>query len=142
MKKTLIIALLAVLVLGVFTACNGDVNAELAGVENKKTITLGMMYSTYKFEDDTYTKVLEIPSGCNTWKDLAEKGCSIEIKKDASRWTLTLGEKEGNACFKSNPLEKYSFIHENVKVSIPPKAYTDTIENGETYLLNIINVSE
>lgn len=140
MKKSLIIVLLTALVLCAFTACDGDVNADLSGnVENKKTITLTMIYDTYKFENDTFSMVLEFPSSCETWKDLAEKGCSFVIKQGANSWTLTLGEEGGNACFKSSPLYKYSFIYEDAK-SMPPKyAYTDPIENAGSYLLYIQN---
>lgn len=79
MKKTLIIALLAVLVLGAFTACNGDVNAELAGSGEKRVITL-QLANGYKFNNNTDTLVMDIPSGCDTWTSLKTAGCQITVK--------------------------------------------------------------
>lgn len=79
MKKTMIIALLAVLVLGAFTACNGDVNAELAGSGEKRVITL-QLDNGYKFNNDTDTLVMDIPSGCGTWTSLKTAGCQITMK--------------------------------------------------------------
>ena len=80
MKKTMIIALLAVLVLGVFTACNGDVNAELAG--GKRVITFEIdtdQRNKYSFGNDTYTKVINVPSDCKTLGDLVDR-CSFNVE--------------------------------------------------------------
>lgn len=79
MKKTMIIALLIVLVISVFTACNGDVNADMA---DKKTITLEIPSGwVWVFGDnETKTKEVEIPSGCETWQQFLETEPSISIK--------------------------------------------------------------
>ena len=82
MKKTLIITLLIALVLGIFTACNGDVYSDLVG---KRIITLVLSEEAkddnITFKDGSDTLVLEIPSGCKTWKDLADSEFSIEVKE-------------------------------------------------------------
>ena len=86
MKKTLIIALLIALVLGVFTACNGEVFAELIG-GGAKTITLKLDDEITKKEDvggwwwgyvilDGVTEKTEIevqiPEGASTWSDVED----------------------------------------------------------------------
>lgn len=95
MKKTMIIALLAVLVLGVFTACNGDVNAELMG---KRVIKLVMsdeaIGNGFTFEDGGDSLELEIPSDCKTWKDLADAQLSIDVIKNNSD-SIKLFVKDG-----------------------------------------------
>ena len=75
----MIIALLAVLVLGAFTACNGDVNAELAG--GKRVITLEILSGgSLSFDGNgTKTKVVEVPADCDTWAKLLAKVTDIRI---------------------------------------------------------------
>ena len=90
MKKTLIITLLIALVLGVFTACNGDVNADISG-DTERTITLILEGNYWKFDNDTDTLVINIPSTCNTWKDLKNAGCTITVQSSTiAPTTLTL----------------------------------------------------
>ena len=91
MKKTLIIALLIALVLGVFTACDGEVNADMSG--GTKIITLELYNANWYFtETGTDTMELEIPSDCRTWADLEAKGSIISVTqsgKEASELTLS-----------------------------------------------------
>jgi hypothetical protein len=101
MKKTMIIALLVTLVLGVFTACNGDVNAD---IEEKNTVTFSIYNhgsDDWVFDNGTETMELNIPSGCVKWSDLIGKA-SISVKNSTSciqPKTLDLKEYEGYACF-------------------------------------------
>ena len=101
MKKTLIIALLVALVLGIFTACNGDVFEDL--VEGQKTITLKIneydyVYYDWTFDNGTDTLELAIPSGCTTWGDLVGK-ISITITDGTDTETLPLISKDSDVYF-------------------------------------------
>lgn len=134
MKKTLIIALLAVLVLGVFTACNGDVNADLSG---GKTITFELKESgSYVFDNDTKKMEFEIPSGCTKWGDLDEK-CQIKVKTSSNDSTITLTLKEANSM-----MYFYEGTTQKLYITAPVKGFPSSISSdaailfGETYSLN------
>jgi len=79
MKKSLIIVLLTALVLCAFTACDGDVNADLSGGKRTITLVIDDSITDWKFDDNTTTKTVEIPSDCKTWKDLADAEFSIKV---------------------------------------------------------------
>lgn len=140
MKRSMIIALFAVLVLSVFTACNGDVNADMV---DKKTITLhikddnSVIQTT--FEDGKKTLTVTIPDDCETWGSLVGK-CSITIK-----WTHS--QTHGTEILSlissgDNPDDSVYFRNEGwVEAhidSLEKSAYRDVTNNtaivvGETY---------
>ena len=144
MKKTMIIALLAVLVLGAFTACNGDVNAELAG---SRTITLEIVdiyEDDWKFNNGTKTLVVTIPEGCETWGDLVGK-ISITIMDGNTTKTLPL-ISAGTA-----PDDDVRFYVDDYYGSVKPNAKwspTMTVKRntsialGKTYELHIQNAPQ
>lgn len=141
MKKTLIIALLAVLVLGAFTACNGDVNADLSG---GRTITLDIYNAGWTFDNGSKSLAVTIPAGCTKWGDL-EDNCPIKVKfnNEADYTSLNLKKftyNEKDMMYFANNDDE---IKLNVKIS-GPKGYTpsdsvlsnDVITLGATYDLN------
>lgn len=136
MKKTMIFALLAVLVLGAFTACNGDVNAELFG---SRTITLEIVESgDWEFNNGTKSLVVAIPEGCETWGDLVGK-ISITITKEAVTKTLPLISKDTNVYFFVNDSGNYyGIVKPNAKWSLPETVQRNTsIALGKTYEMYI-----
>ena len=137
MKKTLIIALLVALVLGVFTACNGDVFADLVEKEDvKKVITLKISNSNeYSFVDGKATKEIEIPSGCEKWGQFAAEGFSVEVEDTEDHsYDLELKSQDGFVYFASGYV--YSSINLEAKGSSTVKT-DDAISAGGTYLLTI-----
>ena len=139
MKKTMIIALLAVLVLGAFTACNGDVNAELFG---SRTITLEIVDSgDWEFGNGTKSLVVTIPEGCETWGDLVGK-ISITITLGDATKTLPLTSNDlGVSFFVSvGGYYYFGFVNPNAKWAPPETVQNNTsIALGKTYELRIIN---
>lgn len=138
MKKTMIIALLAVLVLGAFTACNGDVNAELSG---SRTITLEIVASnqdTWKFNNGSNSLVVAIPEGCETWGDLVEK-ISITITDGTVTKTLLLILDDSYVLFfVHDGANSYAgIVNSEAKVQIPSVKNNTSIALGKTYELHI-----
>lgn len=134
MKKTMIIALLAVLVLGAFTACNGDVNAELAG---KRTITLEILGGVWSFDNGTKTKVVEVPADCDTWAKLLDKVTDISIKYDSTVYTLQV---YGNGkIYFGNETPWFGLIRDASKgdpyPAVETTSSTEKIVLGGTYVL-------
>jgi hypothetical protein len=141
MKKTLIITLLVALVLGIFTACNGDIFADLIEEkkEEKRVITLKIVDDeTYSFEDGKSTKEIEIPSDCTTWGDFQKKGYSITIKTSNNTYTLNLiTDYYGYyVYFQKNDVGGF-FLREGVKSGLPTVETDEEIAIGETYKLSI-----
>lgn len=132
MKKTMIIALLAVLVLGAFTACNGDVNAELAG---KRTITLEIPSGwVWSFDGNgTKTKVVEVPADCDTWAKLLDKVTISIIKNDSTVLTLQVYDNE---VYFVDTSPRFGLIRDASKISYPETtSSTEMIVLGGTYVL-------
>ena len=74
MKKTLIIALLVALVLGVFTACNGEV-APSKKEETKKEITLeinSLIFGELSFTGGDNSKTFDV-TGSESWEQLIDE---------------------------------------------------------------------
>lgn len=142
MKKTLIIALLVALVLGVFTACNGDVNAALMG---KRTITLEIdnTYSAnWTFADGKKTMELPISSDWTKWEDALDK-CEITVKNDndsieATKLTLTVLSSDYAHFVGDDIWGHFVFSH---KSFAPTVELSDTIEVGGTYTIILDSVS-
>ena len=137
MKKTMIIALLAVLVLGAFTACNGEVNAELAG---SRTITLEIVDSNnWKFDNEKTSLVVAIPEGCETWGDLVGK-ISITITKENTTKTLPLILEGSNVRFcvddSGSHCSYYGHVNPNAK-GFPDVQNNTSIALGKTYEIYI-----
>ena len=138
MKKTLIIALLVALVLGIFTACNGDVFEDL--VEGQKTITLKINEFDYvygwTFDGEENEIVVSIPSGCTKWVDMV--GEKIKVYFNDFSFELTLGDVEEAACYIYT--DNYEYIHaylaELLKGTNTISINSD-ITPGETYMLYI-----
>lgn len=138
MKKTMIIALLAVLVLGAFTACNGDVNAELAG---SRTITLEIVDSNnWKFDNEKTSLVVAIPEGCETWGDLVGK-ISITITKENTTQTLPLLLDGSKVRFLvgdgSSHCDYYGYVNSEAKISYQEVQNNTSIASGKTYEIYI-----
>ncbi len=133
MKKTMIIALFAVLVLSVFTACNGDVNADMA---DKKTITLEIESNvdTWTFSDGSKTAVKEIPEGCATWGDLVNKGFSINTKKGSDSFEWTLFAENDQAWFLDEAGLRVAVTEDKAMYSI---LLTTPVNSGEIYTVYI-----
>lgn len=148
MKKTMIIALLAVLVMGVFIACDGDVNAELAG--GKRVITLEILnYDWYFTETGNKTMELEIPADCKTWADLEAKGSVINVtqqEEDSSELRLThfTDYSDQNQKVYAHYYHDYgsyairALFHPEVKAFAPTLISSDIdSDNYEVYIYNV-----
>ena len=104
MKKVSIIILLTALILGAFTACNGDVFSELMP-ESKRTITLEIpdeyLPNVSFGESDTgvKTKEFEIPKDCDTWEKYLEEVTDIIVYNNDFDRTYTLMVKDGKVYF-------------------------------------------
>lgn len=152
MKKVSIIILLTALILGAFTACNGDVFSDLMPEPEptpKRTITLKIR-STWEglsFDDteDIKTKELEIPEDCETWADYLEE--VIDIKVYDTYWpepfTLMVRNEDNKVYFcrwiesDSEYYPYYGLQLEGPKVPDIPESIeaNKNIESGETYVL-------
>jgi len=145
MKKSLIIALLIALVIGMFTACDGDVFADLIDEkeETKRTITLiikDFYGHGWTFKDGTETITKEIPADCTTWGDLVEEGFTVDMKKSATTPTWTLLNHGDLVWFSYEPGDLV------VSVELDNKAINSTSVNeeiiiGETYIIAIFDYS-
>lgn len=139
MKKTMIIALLAVLVLGAFTACNGDVNAELSG---SRTITLEIVASnqdTWKFNNGSNSLVVAIPEGCETWGDLVGK-ISITITNGDDTKTLPLILEGPNVRFLKidNTTFYIGYVNPEAKTAYQEVQNNTPIALGKSYDLYLV----
>ena len=153
MKKVSIIILLTALILGAFTACNGDVFSDLMPKPeptSKGTITLeipeGTGWSDVSFDntEDVRTKELEIPKDCETWAEYLEKVTDIKLylnDTDNPR-DYTLMEKDGKVYFcwwkESEQIYRPSIglKLDDSKYSVPDTVDASaTIEIGGTYTL-------
>ena len=137
MKKTLIITLLVALVLGVFTACNGDVFEDLVDKKEEATIILELDQYPWTFDgEDKEEIVVSIPSGCTKWVDMV--GEKITVYFYNSPFELTLGEVDERACYIYT--DNYEYIHaylaELLKGTNTISINSD-ITPGETYMLYI-----
>ena len=88
MKKSLIFVLLIALIFGVFTACDGDVFADLIDNDEPapevRAITLEIpsnwFYVTFDSSDTSVkTKVVEVPTGCDTWAEFLAEVTNIKV---------------------------------------------------------------
>lgn len=108
MKKSLIIVLLTALVLCAFTACDGDVNADLSGdgrvVYFKMTST--SVSGGWTFADGSTTIKWAVPADCSKWGDLVDKG-TIDVKNSGTTTTLTLESSSVFARFKNGDTIAY-----------------------------------
>lgn len=134
MKKTMIIALLAVLVLGAFTACNGNVDEELFG---SRTITLEIVDSgDWEFDNETKSLVVTIPEGCETWGDLVGK-ISITIKLgNITTKTLPLTSNVSNVVRFSDG-GYYGLVDSEAKTAYQEVQNNTSIALGKTYEMYI-----
>ena len=140
MKKVSIIILLTALILGVFTACNGDVFSDLMPEPEptpKRIITLEIpsTWSNVSFEDteDVRTKELEIPEDCDTWAEYLEEFTEIAVYTNGSPRVLNTNYDDKvyfGVC-------KYGLLLNNSKAVEPPEtvAASAEIEIGGTYSL-------
>lgn len=133
MKKSLIIVLLTALVLCAFTACDGDVNADLSGTGEKRVITLEVDSGDWAFDTSgTKTMELTIPSDCKTWGDLLgtkitlHLGTIVEVE-------LTLTENYINEAW-----FHYGDYSANITAKTPGSVSCSAeISIGATYVLNV-----
>ncbi len=102
MKKSLIIVLLTALVLCAFTACDGDVNADLSG--DGRVVYFKMTSESvsdgWTFADGSTTIKWAVPADCSKWGDLVDKG-TIDVKNSGTTTTLTLKSYGDFAWFKN-----------------------------------------
>lgn len=153
MKKVSIIILLTALILGAFTACNGDVFSDLMPKDDpeptpKRTITLEIpsTWTNYSFdESDTSvkTKELEIPENCKTWADYLEEVTDTKVYDTYHSKYFTLMKKDGKVFFcwyyESEDIYQAAFGLEldDSKVGPPPETVNASadIVIGGTYTL-------
>ena len=142
MKKVSIIILLTALILGAFTACNGDVFSDLMPEpepEPKRVITLEIpdedaYWADFSFDDteDVKTKELEIPEDCKTWEEYLEKVTDIAVYEDGS--PLVLNTNFDDKVYFG--VHKYGLLLDGSKYSVPDTVDADSeIEIGGTYTL-------
>lgn len=113
MKKVSIIILLTALILGAFTACNGDVFSELMP-KPKRTITL------------------EIPEDCKTWEVYLKEVTDIAVYENGL--TRVLNTNYDDKVYFG--VHKYGLLLDDSKVPAPPTVEASAeIEIGGTYTL-------
>ena len=142
MKKVSIIILLTALILGAFTACNGDVFSDLMPKpepEPKRIITLeipeGEGWANVSFDSSSAvkTKELEIPEDCDTWKKYLEKVTDIKVYDNGT--PLTLNKEYFDEVFFGHYV--YGILLDDTKVAPPDTVSVDSeIVIGGTYILN------
>jgi len=141
MKKSIIFILLTVLVLGAFTACDGDVFEDLIG---GNTITLEIPEEWYwmSFDSnnhDVKTKDVTIPSGCKTWADLLESvGIKFYDYNKSDEYTLRVYTDEKIYFLLPNDVPNYGYglILSDAMVSYPDSTEAGAnIVIGGTYML-------
>lgn len=152
MKKVSIIILLTVLLLGAFTACNGDVFSDLMPKDDpeptpKRIITLEIpdtYWEGVSFDDteDVKTKVLEIPEDCDTWEEylayLAEVTTDIKVYdtyEPDDGYTLQVVGSADNKVYFGNC--RYGLKLDDSKSAPPPDSVNASAEIviGGTYTL-------
>lgn len=119
MKKTMIIALLAVLVLGVFIACDGDVNADLVGGKREITLIVNDAHYGYGFSfDGSQSKVLEIPADCKTWAEYLAKVKDIklmEVYNEHTQYFPLAVYEDGKIYFMYNNVPAFGLLLKETK---------------------------
>lgn len=145
MKKSLIIALISVLLIGTFVACDGDVFADLIdkAPEVKRVITLSIKESDrmyFSFDDDTFEKVIDIPTDCTTWGDLVDEGISITVKAGSDAVTMPLIDDSGEVYYYlQDGAYYYGFIdpEPTSKYAVETVHSTDEIVIGGIYEIDL-----
>lgn len=142
MKKVSIIILLTALILGAFTACNGDVFSDLMPEPEptpKRTITLEIPEDEYwanvSFDSSSAvkTKVLEIPEDCEKWADYLTKVTDVKVYNNGT--PLTLNKEYYDGVYFG--VHVYGILLDDTKVAPPDTVLVDNeIVIGGTYILN------
>ncbi len=138
MKKVSIIILLTALILGAFTACNGDVFSELMP-KPKRVITLEIpsIWEDVSFDntEDVKTKELEIPEDCETWADYLTKVTGIKVYYVDPLEEYTLRVVDNKVYF--GDIHGYGLKLDDSKVvpELETVEASATIEIGGTYTL-------
>ena len=138
MRKLSIILIALLTVLLVFVSCDEAID----DVFDSGTITLEIRYDYYRFDNGTNELEMRIPSGCETWGDLIQKGCSISIHHDAEpSFSLNLIKRDTYYAVFSDvgkDVDVFDVLDKNVKSDYPKVRIDDPIRIDGTYVLRVI----
>ena len=140
MKKIILLALVA-LIMFAMVSCDGAINSDISG-DAQKTITFYIM-DFYTFEGGAKELVMEVPSGCETWEDWINKGCTVNVYYNQNGyWTCNLMKVDGYdyAYFGDGNDPFINITEGGLKGGYPTSVnLDDNIKDGGSYTLIVFN---
>lgn len=142
MKKIILLAL-AALIMFAMVSCDGTINSEISG-DTQKTITFHVYGDYYTFEGGASKLVMDVPSGCETWEDWINKGCTVNVYYNLNDfWECNLMKANNDYAYFGENNEPFIFITEDGLKSMYPEntvKLDDNIKDGGSYTLNVFDL--